>query len=71
MSGAGPDAPDEEPDEPRGTDPADLAVVPMPLRHAKVVRFADGSRVAPASPERTWLQVHRRRAPSPDDPDPY
>lgn len=59
------------PDEPRGTDPADFAVMAAPLRSAKVVRVADAARVLPASPERTWLQLHRRRAPSPDDPDPY
>jgi len=59
------------PDEPRGLDAGELAVEPTPLRSAKVLRVTDGARVFLTSPERTWLQVHRRRAPSPDDPDPY
>lgn len=59
------------PDEPRGTDPADFAVVASPLRHGKAARVSDTARALPASPERAWLQLHRRRAPSPDDPDPY
>lgn len=59
------------PDAPRGTDAAELAVVPTSLRHAKVVRLTDAARVVPVSREDTWLQLHRRRAPAPDDPDPY
>jgi hypothetical protein len=59
------------PDEPRGTDPADFALMAAPLRHGKAVRVSDTAGAPPASPERTWLQLHRRRAPSPDDPDPY
>lgn len=59
------------PDEPRGADPADFGLIAAPLRHGKVVGVSDTARVLRASPERTWLQFHRRRAPSPDDPDPY
>jgi len=59
------------PDEPPGTEPADFAVTAVPLRHGESVRVSHAVRALAQSPERTWLQLHRRRAPSPDDPDPH
>jgi hypothetical protein len=57
------------PDEPPGCEVA-WARVPLASR-GTCVWCTDRSLAVPGSSERAWLQVHRRRAPSPDDPDPF
>jgi hypothetical protein len=63
-------APGAGPDDPRGFDAAGVAPASALLRPGTRVGLTDLAAPRVPSRERTWLELRRRRAPSPDDPDP-